>query len=53
MSKKELLTKETNLDNTELGVFINDGYFGPFTLDRERSEEIFSKLLENNFIELL
>lgn len=49
MSREELLTKETNFDNTELGVFINDGYFGPFTLDRERSEEIFSKLLENNF----
>lgn len=49
MIQDEKLTVETNIDTTELGVFINDGHFGPFSIDREVSQEIFFELLDGNF----
>ena len=49
MIQDEKLTVETNFDTTELGVFINDGHFGPFSINKEIYQKIFSELLEGNF----
>lgn len=49
MIQDEKLTVETNFDTTELGVFINDGHFGPFSITKDIYQEIFSELLEGNF----